>query len=75
MQIMHPDNHATTDGEVLVAVSISEWQCGQIMCVDCDPSGTTVVTIAVGAATWKRKLNVRSLCKIIIINIISVEKE
>lgn len=47
---MHPDNHATTDGEVLVAVSISEWQCGQIMCVDCDPRGTTVVTIAVGAA-------------------------
>lgn len=47
--MMKPDNHATNEGEVLVAVSISAWQWGHIMCVDWEPRGTTVVTIAVGA--------------------------
>jgi len=32
-------------GSVFVVVSISAWQCGQIVWVGCGPSGTIVVTI------------------------------
>lgn len=32
-------------GSVFVVVSISAWQCGQIVCVDPGPSATIVVTI------------------------------
>lgn len=49
IQMMKPDNHATMEGDVLVAVSISAWQWGHIIWVDCEPRGTTVVTMAVGA--------------------------
>lgn len=53
--MINPDNQATIDGEVLVAVSTSAWQCGHIMWVDWDPRGTTVVTTAVGAPAVNNK--------------------
>lgn len=48
--MISPESQATTEGEVFVVVSTSAWQWGHIMCVDCDPKGTTVVTTVVGAA-------------------------
>ena len=46
--MMNPDNQALLDGEVFLAVYISEWQCGQITCVDFEPK---VVTITVGTGS------------------------
>ena len=46
-QSIPPDNHATSPGLALTAVSISAWQVGQIMWVDFTPTGTIVVTIVV----------------------------
>lgn len=51
--IINPESQATSEGEVFVVVSTSAWQCGHIICVDCDPKGTTVVTTVVGAPAWK----------------------
>jgi hypothetical protein len=43
-------------GSVLVAVSISAWQYGQIMCVGWGPTGTTVVTIVGPPDTASKQL-------------------
>lgn len=47
MAITKPETYAIRPGSLRVLVSISEWQLGHIMCVDCGPIGTTVVTIRV----------------------------
>lgn len=43
--IKKPETYAIRPGEVVVWELISEWQLGQIMCVDAGPTGTTVVMI------------------------------
>ena len=49
-QMRRQESQAVLEGDESVALSISCWQCGHTMWVDWAPSGTTVVTMVVGAA-------------------------